>query len=390
MGEGDFLEHLINQRVKEVEISGIRKFFNMVSHVEDLISLTIGQPDFPTPEHVKKAGIEAIEKDFTSYTHNAGTLELRKAACDFVSKKYGLSYKPESEIIVTVGASEAIDIALRTILTEGTEVILPGPIYPGYEPIIRMLGAIPVHVDISKNDFRFTIDLIKPYITDKTRCIVLPYPSNPTGVSLTKSELQEIADYLRNYEIFVLADEIYSELTFERSHCSIASFLKDKTIVINGLSKSHSMTGWRIGLLFAPEYISKHIIKVHQYNVSCANSIAQKAALAALTDGIDDALTMKTEYERRRDLVFLRLRSMGLQVVKPDGAFYFFVKIPEFIPLNSFEFALDLVHKVRLAVVPGNAFSTFGEGYFRLSFACSEETLVKGLDRLERYLKHQY
>ena len=381
------LEHLINQRVKSIEISGIRKFFNMVAHIDDLISFTIGQPDFPTPEHVKQAGIAAIEKDYTSYTHNAGTLELRKAASDFVKKKYGLDYTPDSEVIVTMGASEAIDITFRTILAEGSEVLLPGPIYPGYEPIIRMMGAVPVHVDIRENQFRFTVEMIKPYITDQTRCIVLPYPSNPTGVSLSEEELREIADFLKDKEIFILADEIYSELTFDQKHTSIASFLKEKTIVINGLSKSHSMTGWRIGFLFAPENITKHILKVHQYNVSCANSIAQKAAYEALTAGIDDALAMKKEYTKRREYVNNRLTSMGLQIVKPDGAFYFFVKIPESIPLNSFDFALRLVNEAKVAVVPGSAFSEYGEGYFRLSFACSMESLEIGLNRMDQYLK---
>ncbi|MFJ5713493.1 aminotransferase A [Neobacillus sp. NPDC093127] len=383
------MEHLINQRVKNIEISGIRKFFNLVSHMDDLISFTIGQPDFPTPEHVKMAGIEAIKEDFTSYTHNAGTIELRKAACDFVEKKYNLHYKPESEVIVTMGASEAIDIAFRTILSEGAEVILPGPIYPGYEPIIRMMGAIPVHVDTSENHFRFTLELIKPFITDKTRCIVLPYPSNPTGVSLSEEELREMAAFFREKDIFILADEIYSELTFDQPHKSIASFIKEKTIVINGLSKSHSMTGWRIGFLFAPENITRHILKVHQYNVSCANSIAQKAAYEALTTGMDDAITMKKEYLARREYVYQRLISMGLTVVKPDGAFYFFIKIPDFIPLNSFDFALLLVKKSKVAVVPGSAFSDYGEGYFRLSFACSMETLKLGLDRIEQFLKDE-
>ena len=380
------MEHLINTKVQNIEVSGIRKFYNMVSHIDDVISFTIGQPDFQTPEHVKLAGIQAIEENFTSYTPNAGITELRTAACDFVKKKYGLSYEPESEVIVTMGASEAIDISFRTILTEGTEVILPGPIYPGYEPIIRMCGAVPVHVDIRKNQFRFNLEMIKPYITEKTRCIVLPYPSNPTGVSLTDIELKEIADYLKGREIFVLADEIYSELIYDQPHTSIASFLKEKTIVINGLSKSHAMTGWRIGFLFAPENITKHILKVHQYNVSCANSIAQKAALAALTVGIDDALPMKREYQQRRDYVYNRLTAMGLNVVKPDGAFYFFVKIPESIPLNSFDFALEMVHQSKVAVVPGSAFSEYGEGYFRLSFACSLETLETGLNRMEQYL----
>lgn len=380
------MEHLINTKVQEIEVSGIRKFYNMVSHIDDVISFTIGQPDFQTPEHVKLAGMQAIEENFTSYTPNAGIIELRKAACLFVEKKYGLSYEPESEVIVTMGASEAIDIAFRTILSEGSEVILPGPIYPGYEPIIRMCGAIPVHVDTRNTQFRFTLEMIKPYITDKTRCIVLPYPSNPTGVSLTELELREIAEYLEEREIFVLADEIYSELTYDQPHISIATFLKDKTIVINGLSKSHAMTGWRIGFLFAPKDITKHILKVHQYNVSCANSIAQKAALAALTAGIDDAIPMKKEYIIRRDYTYNRLTAMGLNVVKPDGAFYFFVEIPKSIPLNSFDFALEMVHQAKVAVVPGSAFSDYGEGYFRLSFACSLETLETGLNRMELYL----
>jgi len=358
----------------------------MVANTEDMISLTIGQPDFPTPEHVKNAGIQAIKDNYTSYTHNAGYLELRNAACQFVEKKYDITYNPENEVIVTTGASEAIDITFRTILTEGTEVILPGPVYPGYEPLIRTCGAIPVYADVRDNQFRLTADKIKPYITEKTRCIVLPYPSNPTGVSLTKSELADIASLLNEYEIFILADEIYSELVYDQSHQSIASFLKEKTIVINGLSKSHSMTGWRIGLLFAPEYLTKHILKVHQYNVSCANLIAQKAAFEALTVGIDDALVMKKEYAERREFVHNRLQGMELNVVKPDGAFYFFVEIPKLIPLNSFDFCLELVREANVAVVPGSAFSEYGEGYFRLSYAASMETLIEGLNRIERYL----
>lgn len=380
------MEHLINPKVKELEISGIRKFFNMVADKEGIISLTIGQPDFPTPDHVKNAGIKAIEENYTSYTHNAGFIELRRAACHYIMNKYGLNYHPENEVIVTTGASEAIDIAFRTILTEGTEVILPGPVYPGYEPIIHTCGAIPVHADIRDNQFRLTAEKIKPYLTEKTRCIVLPYPSNPTGVSLSESELKEIALLLKDREIFIIADEIYSELVYDQSHKSIASFLKEKTIVINGLSKSHSMTGWRIGFLFAPEYLTKQVLKVHQYNVSCANSIAQKAAYEALTVGIDDALPMKEEYAKRREYVHSRLQSMGLSVVKPDGAFYFFVKIPDRISLNSFDFALELVNEGKVAVVPGSAFSEYGEGYFRLSYAASMETLTEGLNRMEQYL----
>jgi aminotransferase len=380
------VEHLINNRVKNIEISGIRKFFNMVADVKDMVSLTLGQPDFPTPEHVKEAGKKAIDENVTTYTHNAGLIQLRKAATDFYRKKYNVDYSAEHEAIITVGASEAIDITFRTILEEGCEVIIPGPVYPGYEPIIKLCGATPVYADIRNTQFRMTAELIESLITDKTRCIVLPYPSNPTGVSLNEGELKEIAQLLKDKDIFVLADEIYSELVYEQRHVSIGQFMKEKTIVINGLSKSHSMTGWRIGMLFAPEYLAKHILKVHQYNVTCATSISQMAALEALTAGIDDALPMKQEYASRRDYVFNRLQSMGLDVIKPEGAFYFFVKIPA-SNISSFDFCMELVNEAKLAVVPGSAFSEFGEGYFRLSYAYSMDTLKEGLDRLESYLR---
>lgn len=380
------MEHLINPKVKEIQISGIRKFYNMVADTKDMISLTIGQPDFPTPEHVKEAGIQAINKNFTTYTHNAGAIELRNAAAEYYSSKYSVEYHPESEIIITSGASEAIDITLRTILEEGTEVILPGPVYPGYEPIIRLCGAKPVYIDITNNEFRFTADLIKPFLTDKTRCIILPYPSNPTGISLTTEELKEIAELIQDKELFILADEIYSELVYDQKHVSIANFVREKTIVINGLSKSHSMTGWRIGMLFAPSYLAAHILKVHQYNVTCASSISQMAAIEALTSGKNDAAPMRDEYAIRRNYVYDRLHKMGLEIVKPDGAFYFFVKVPSQAQ-SSFDFALSLVYEARLAVVPGSAFSALGEGYFRISFAYSLPTLEEGMNRLESFLK---
>ncbi|MEH7882974.1 aminotransferase A [Bacillus sp. JJ1609] len=379
------MEHLINKKVREIEISGIRKFFNLVADVKDMVQLTIGQPDFPTPDHVKEAGKKAIDNNFTTYTHNAGYLQLRQAAANFYQQKYSVDYSAEHETIITAGASEAIDITFRTILEEGCEVILPAPVYVGYEPIIKLCGAIPVYADIRKTQFRMTAELIESLITEKTRCIVLPYPSNPTGVSLNETELNEIAQLVKDKEIFILADEIYSELVYEQQHVSIAQFIKDKTIVINGLSKSHSMTGWRIGMLFAPEYLAKHILKVHQYNVTCATSISQMAALEALTNGINDAEPMKKEYALRRDYVYNRLTSMNLDVIKPEGAFYFFVKIPR-ENITSFDFCMELVEKVRLAVVPGSAFSELGEGYFRLSYAYSMDTLKEGLDRLENYL----
>jgi len=379
------MEHLINPLVKDVQISGIRKFYNMVADIEGTISLTIGQPDFPTPTHIKEAAKQAIDNDYTVYTHNAGYLELREAASNYVKDKYKLSYDPANEVIVTSGASEGIDITFRTILIPGNEVILPGPVYPGYEPIIKMCGATPVYADTTKNGFRLTADILEKYITENTRCIVLPYPSNPTGVTLSAEELLDIAELVRGKDIFILADEIYSELVFDQEHVSIATFLKEQTIVLNGLSKSHSMTGWRIGLLFAPAAISQHILKVHQYNVTCASSISQRAALAALTAGRDDAIPMKTEYARRREYVYSRLQAMKLEIVKPNGAFYFFIKLPEGYA-SSLDFCLKLVQQEKVAVVPGDAFSPLGEGYFRISYAYSMETLEKALDRIEAFL----
>ncbi|MFS0762970.1 aminotransferase A [Peribacillus phoenicis] len=379
------MEHLINPLVKDVKISGIRKFYNMVADIEGTISLTIGQPDFPTPMHIKEAAKQAIDNDYTVYTHNAGYLELREAASTYVKDKYKLNYDPANEVIVTSGASEGIDITFRTILIPGNEVILPGPVYPGYEPIIKMCGATPVYADTTKNGFRLTADILEKYITEHIRCIVLPYPSNPTGVTLSAEELLDIAELVRGKDIFILADEIYSELVFDQEHVSIATFLKEQTIVLNGLSKSHSMTGWRIGLLFAPAAISQHLLKVHQYNVTCAASISQRAALAALTAGRDDAIPMKTEYARRREYVFSRLQAMNLEVVKPNGAFYFFIKLPEGYA-SSLDFCLKLVQQEKVAVVPGDAFSPLGEGYFRISYAYSMETLETALDRIEAFL----
>ncbi|WP_409294554.1 aminotransferase A [Peribacillus sp. SCS-26] len=378
------MENYLNKRVTQIELSGIRKFFNMVSEFDDVISLTIGQPDFKTPLHIKEAAKQAIDEDFTVYTHNAGFLGLRKAAANFVKEKYRLTYEAVSEVIVTAGASEAIDISLRTILSEGDEAILPGPVYPGYEPIVRLCGGVPVHADITGNSFKMTADIIAAYITEKTKCIILPYPSNPTGVSLSAEELQEIAALVQDKGIFIIADEIYSELSYE-GHASIAEFLPAQTILINGLSKSHSMTGWRIGFIFAPGVIAEHILKVHQYNVSCASSISQKAAYAALTAGFDDAAPMRAEYRTRRDYVYSRLKEMNLDVVMPDGAFYFFIKLPQKYR-SSEEFALDLLKSKRVALVPGSAFSPLGEGYVRLSYAYSLDTLERALDRLASFL----
>lgn len=382
------MEHLVNKRVQDIQISGIRKFANLVANYPDAISLTIGQPDFPTPEHVKTAGAAAIAANKTGYTHNAGLLELRQKASEFVKHKYEMNYNPVDEVIVTVGASQAIDITLRTILEEGSEVILPAPIYPGYEPIIRLCGGVPVHVDTTGHDFKMTAELIRPHLTAKTRCVIIPSPSNPTGCLLNQAELAAIAELLQDKEIFVLSDEIYSELVFAEKHVSIATFpgMRDKTIVINGLSKSHSMTGWRIGFTFAPAYLTQHMLKVHQYNVTCATSVSQYAALEALTNGVDDAVAMKVEYAKRRDYVYDRLVAMGFDVVKPEGAFYIFPSIKKF-EMKSFDFAMRLLEENRVAIVPGDGFSAYGEGYVRISYAYSMEILEQGLDRLEQFVQ---
>ena len=384
------MEHLVNNEVRNIQISGIRQFFNMVANYPDAIQLTIGQPDFPTPVHIKEAGKKAINENKTSYTKNAGIDELCVAATTFLEKKYQLAYDPKTEVITTIGASQGIDITLRTILEQGSEVILPGPVYPAYEPIIKMCGAVPIYIDTRETDFKLTARQIEAAITDKTRCVFLPYPSNPTGCILTEEELADIAKVLKERDIFVVSDEIYSELVYGQEHRSIASFpgMKDKTIIINGLSKSHSMTGWRIGFVFAPENISKHILKVHQYNVSCASSVSQHAAIEALTVGIDDALSMRAEYEKRRDYVYDRIVSMGIDVVKPEGAFYLFPSIEKF-GMNSDDFALKLLQEAKVACVPGTAFSSYGEGYLRLSYAYSMDILEEGCNRIEKFIIEQ-
>ncbi|CDQ40286.1 aminotransferase A [Virgibacillus salexigens] len=382
------MHHLLNKNVQEIQISGIRRFFNMVSDEQDVISLTIGQPDFHTPEHVKQAASKALMDNKTTYTHNAGIIELRNAISKFNEQNYGIAYHPESEVIVTTGASQAIDIAFRTILSPGDEVLLPGPIYPGYEPLIRLAGAHPIYMDTTKTQLKLTKETLERHINENTKCVVLPYPSNPTGASFTKKELQDLVSVLKDKQIFILADEIYSELVYDHQHISIARFseVKDKTIVINGVSKSHSMTGFRIGYVLAPKWISQHMLKVHQYNVSCASSISQYAALEALTNGLLDTKKMSVSYEERRDYVYNRLLNMGLEVTKPEGAFYFFPKFP-IKKISSFELGLELVKKGKIALVPGESFSHLGEGYMRLSYAYEHSMLACGLDRLEEFLK---
>lgn len=380
------MEQLINPSVKNIQISGIRQFFNRVATVPDAVQLTLGQPDFPTPEHIKEAGVSAIRGNKTTYTANAGEKQLLTAASGFLKEKYGLNYDPDNEIITTIGASQGIDVALRTILEPGVEVILPAPVYPAYAPIITLCGAEPVYVDTTQSDFVITKDQIKAKMTPNTRAVILPYPSNPTGAVLTFEQGKELAAFLQGEDIFVVSDEIYSELNYDQNHVSIAHFpgMKEKTIVINGLSKSHSMTGWRIGFVFGPAYLMKHLLKVHQYNVSCASSISQHAALEALKNGMEDPVRMKAQYKERRDYMLNRLDRMGIPAVKPAGAFYIFPSIKD-SGLSSFDFSIRLLEEAKLAVVPGDAFSSYGEGFIRLSYAYSMEQLKEALDRLERF-----
>jgi aminotransferase len=382
------MEHLLNDQVKNIQISGIRKIANKVAALPGTLSLTIGQPDFPTPAHIMEAAHRAINEGRTSYTPNPGLPELREAAAAFVARKYGLNYRGQDEVIVTNGASEALDITLRTILSPGDEVILPVPIYPGYEPLIRLSGGIPVFADTRNSGFKLTAEVLEPYLTERTKAIILGYPSNPTGRVMSREELEAVADLLKERDLFIISDEIYSELIYDTPHVSIAALpgMRERTIVINGLSKSHSMTGWRIGFTLAPAEITQHMVKVHQYNVTCASSISQYAALEALTTGVDDALPMREEYRKRRDYVHGRLTDMGIPLEKPEGAFYLFPSIAHF-GLSSMDFTLKLLEEHGVAVVPGDAFSSYGEGYIRLSYAYGQDVLEQGLDKIERFVK---
>ncbi len=371
-----------------MQITGIRRFSDVVARYQDVVSLTIGEPDFPTPDYIRQAGELAIRQNKTGYTHIAGLLELREAAGRFLEKQYGLTYDPVDEIIITNGATEAIAAAMRTILDEGAEVILPGPVYSGYEPVISLCGAVPVYIDTRDTDFLITADMIQAKITDKTRCIVLPYPSNPTGAVLDEQAVREIAELLSDKDIFVLSDEIYSELTYEKNHFSIGAIpgMRDKTITINGLSKSHAMTGWRIGFLCGPAYLAKEMLKVHQYNVICPSAVSQYAALAALQVDHGCTVAMKAAYRKRRDYVYDRLTAMGMEVVKPAGTFYMFPSIRKF-QLSSQQFALQLLEQAKVAVVPGDAFSEMGEGYIRISCSYSMEKLETALNRMEPFVQ---
>lgn len=377
----------INERVKQFTISGIRQFSNQLVHYPDAINLTVGQPDFPTPASVKAAGIKAIENDFTGYSHNAGLIDLRNEVSRYFLETQAFTYNAENEIIITIGASEAIDVTFRTILEEGDEVILPAPMYPGYEPVIKMCGAKVVYLDTSDTNFQPSPERLASLINEKTKAILFNFPSNPTGVTISPTQMDALVEVLKQHEIFILTDEIYSNNTFVGEHRSFASYseLRDRLFLIHGLSKSHSMTGWRIGFLLGPQEIMQHIIKIHQVNAICAPMPSQYAAIEALTNGRGVPGIMNKEYIVRRDFVYSRLIAMGLDVIKPNGAFYIFPSIKEY-GMTSFDFATRLLKEGGVACVPGSAFSKYGEGFIRISYAYAMPVLVKGMDRMEAYL----
>lgn len=378
----------LNPRAEALVISGIRQFFNQLVDYPDAINLTIGQPDFPTPEAVKKAGMDAIAANKTSYSHNAGLLPLRQEVAAFFGDSYGLSYNPQTEIIITNGASEALDSLLRTIIEEGDEVIIPAPCYTGYVPLVELNGGKAVLLDASDTGLIPDPQRLEAAITAKTKAVLFNFPSNPTGVSLNKGDTDALVEVLKKHEVFIVSDEIYSENVFEGEHVSFAGYdeIKERTFLVHGLSKSHSMTGWRMGFLLGPEAYMKHVLKVHMYNTVCASLPSQHAAIEALRNNRFVPEEMNAAYKTRRDFVYGKLLEMGFDVVKPTGAFYIFPSIEKF-GLSSFDFATRLLKEGGVAAVPGSAFTNYGEGFLRISYAYAMPTLEQAMERMAEWLK---
>ena len=380
-----------NKQLDKIQVSLIRQFDQAISEIPGVLRLTLGEPDFTTPDHVKEAAKRAIDQNQSYYTGMSGLLTLRKAASDFVKEKYQLDYAPENEILVTIGATEALSATLTAILEEGDKVLLPAPAYPGYEPIVNLVGAEIVEIDTTENGFVLTPEMLEKAILeqgDKLKAVILNYPANPTGITYSREQLEALAAVLRKYEIFVVCDEVYSELTYTgESHVSLGTMLRDQAIIINGLSKSHAMTGWRLGLIFAPAVFTAQLIKSHQYLVTAANTMTQHAAVEALTAGKNDAEPMKKEYIQRRDYIIEKMTALGFEIIKPDGAFYIFAKIPAGYNQDSFAFLKDFAQKKAVAFIPGAAFGRYGEGYVRLSYAASMETIKEAMKRLEEYMR---
>lgn len=385
------MNEFLSEKVKALKPSGIRKFFDIVNEIPGAISLGVGEPDFETPYHIREAGIQALQAGKTFYTSNSGLMELRKAVSDFTKRRTGLTYDPASEIMLTVGGSEAIDVALRTIINPGDEVIYIQPSYVSYLPCILLADGVPVPIELkAENRFRLTRGELEAAITPKTKALILSFPNNPTGAIMEKEDLEAIVDVIKEHHILVISDEIYSELTYGKEHVSIASLpgMKEYSIVINGFSKGFAMTGWRLGYALGNKEILKQMIKIHQYAIMCAPTVSQYAAIEAMYNGDQDVVYMRESYNQRRRFLYHELQRLGLPCFLPEGAFYMFPDIREF-GMTSEDFALDLLKEEKVAVVPGSAFGDCGEGFIRISYAYSIEELKEALLRIERYLNRK-
>ncbi len=376
-------------KVVDIKPSGIRKFFDVVSEMPDAISLGVGEPDFDTPWHIRDEGIYSLEKGRTFYTSNAGLMDLRKEICVYLKRKYNVSYDAAKETVVTVGGSEAIDIALRAMINPGEEVLIPQPSYVSYEPCAILAGAKPVIIDLkAENEFRLTAQELRDAITDKTKVLILPFPNNPTGAIMERKDLEAIAEVILEKDIFVISDEIYSELTYNGKHVTIAELpgMQERTIVINGFSKAFAMTGWRLGYACGPANIIEQMTKIHQFAIMCAPTTSQYAAVAALRDGDEDVAQMCESYNQRRRYLMHAFKEMGLPCFEPFGAFYVFPCIKEF-GMTSDEFATRFLQEYKVAVVPGTAFGDSGEGFLRISYAYSIDNLKVAIGRLAEFVE---
>ncbi len=380
----------LSDRIVEIPSSGIRKFFDIVSEMKDAISLGVGEPDFDTPWHIREEGIYSLEKGRTFYTSNAGLKELKVEISSYLSRRFEVTYDPEHEVIVTVGGSEAIDIALRAMLNPGDEVLIPQPSYVSYVPCTILANGVPVTIDLEEKDqFKLTKEKLLEKITEKTKVLILPFPNNPTGAVMTAEELKDIAQVVIEKDLFVISDEIYAELTYGGDHTTIASFpgMRDRTVLINGFSKSYAMTGWRLGYATAPRIILEQMLKIHQFAIMCAPTASQYAAVAALRDGDKDVQVMRESYDQRRRYLVHAFKEMGLECFEPHGAFYLFPSIKRF-GMSSDEFATRLLREEKVAVVPGTAFGDCGEGFLRISYAYSLKNLKEALSRMDRFVKN--
>lgn len=380
---------VLSEKVVSMKPSGIRKFFDILNEVPGVISLTVGEPDFKTPWHVREAAIASLEKGRTAYTSNTGLLEFRKQISSYLERRFEISYDPASEMIITVGGSEAIDLAIRAIVEPGDEVLIVEPAYVCYVPMTELCGGVPVVIPTRVEDkFKLTPELLKQYITPKTKMLILPYPNNPTGAIMTEEDLKKIADVIKDTNIVVLTDEIYGELTYGRKHCSFAAIpgMWDRTIYVGGFSKSYAMTGWRLGYVCAPKEITKQMLKIHQYAIMCAPTMSQYAGIEAVVNGDEDIEYMKDCYNQRRRMLLSGLNEIGLPCFEPEGAFYVFPEIGKF-GLSSDEFCERLLYEEKCAIVPGNAFGASGEGFARISYAYSVEHISRAIDRLDKFLK---